>query len=189
MSLYYQNFTLFKSMVIETVLWPIIIFFAITVAVSIGTLRLILMVRGKRFLAITIGFFEASIGIAAITKIIRDVSDIYSILAYGAGFAVGLFIGMVISDKISRNIMSTNIISNKPHNEIEKLLRDNGYGVTSFCGNGKDGNFKILNVICRSNKLAKINKIACSEDPKAFIVTHRLEGLRGGFFYDMKPGR
>ena len=69
------------------ILWPIIIFFAITVAVSIGTLRLILMVRGKRLLSIFIGFFEASICIAAISKIIRDVSGIYSILAYGAGFS------------------------------------------------------------------------------------------------------
>jgi len=78
------------------------------------------MVRGQRLLSIIIGFFEASIGIAAIAKIIRDVSGIYSILAYGAGFATGLFIGMVISDKISKNIMSTNIISNKFHNEIEE---------------------------------------------------------------------
>ncbi len=171
------------------ILWPIIIFFAITITVSIGTLRLILMVRGKRALSIIIGFFEASIGIAAISKIIRDVSGIYSILAYGAGFAAGLFIGMVISEKISKNIMSTNIISNKLHTEIEEMLRENGFGVTSFYGNGKDGNLKILNVICRNTKLVKLNKIVCREDPRAFLVTHRLEGLRGGFFYDMKPGR
>jgi len=173
----------------ENIIWPIIIFFAITIVISIGTLRLILMVRGQRILSIIIGFFEASIGIAAIAKIIRDVSGIYSILAYGAGFAAGLFIGMVISDKISKNIMSTNIISNKFHNEIEEMLRENGFGVTSFYGNGKDGNLKILNVICRNTKMVKLNKIVCREDPRAFLVTHRLEGLRGGFFYDMKPGR
>ena len=171
------------------IIWPIIIFFAIAVTGSIGTLRLILMVRGKRLLSITIGFFEASIGIAAIAKIIRDVSGIYSILAYGAGFAAGLFIGMVISDKISKNIMSTNIISSKFHNEIEEVLRENGFGVTSFYGKGKDGNLKILNVICRNTKLIKLNKMVYGQDPRAFLVTHRLEGLRGGFFYDMKPGR
>lgn len=171
------------------ILWPIIIFFAIAITVSIGTLRLILMVRGKRAISIIIGFFEASIGIAAIAKIIRDVSGIYSILAYGAGFAAGLFLGMVISDKISKNIMSTNIISNKFHNEIEEVLRENGFGVTSFYGNGKDGNLKILNVICRSTKLAGLNKMVCRHDPKAFMVTHRLDGLRGGFFYDVRPAR
>ena len=164
------------------IIWPIIIFIAITVTVSIGTLRLILMVRGQRLLSIIIGFFEASIGIAAIAKIIRDVSGIYSILAYGAGFAAGLFIGMVISDKISKNIMSTNIISNKSHNEIEEVLRENGFGVTSFYGNGREGNLKILNVICRDTRLARLNKMVCMEDPGAFLVTHRLEGLRGGFY-------
>jgi uncharacterized protein YebE (UPF0316 family) len=175
-------------MEIWNILWPIIIFFAITIAVSIGTLRLILMVRGRRLLSIAIGFFEASIGIAAIAKIIRDVSGIYSVLSYGAGFAAGLFIGMVISDRISKNIMSTNIFSVKSYSEIEKALRDQGFGDTSFYGNGKEGNIKILNVICINTRLARLNKIACSEDPQAFIVTHRLEGLRGGFFYDMKPG-
>ena len=85
--------------------------------------------------------------------------------------------------------MSTNIISNKLHTEIEEMLRENGFGVTSFYGNGKDGNLKILNVICRNTKLIKLNKIVCKEDSKAFLVTHRLEGLKGGFFYDMKPGR
>lgn len=170
------------------VLWSVAIFFAITIAVGIGTLRLILMVRGRRFLAVLIGFFEASIGIAVISKIIQDVSGIYSIIAYGAGFAAGLFVGMLISDRISRNIMSTNIISNKKHNEIEILLRDAGFGVTSFYGNGKDGNLKILNVICGSSKLLRLKKEVCGEDPKAFMVTHRLDGISGGF-YNIRPGR
>ncbi|HAJ96088.1 MAG TPA: hypothetical protein DCP02_07635 [Actinobacteria bacterium] len=171
------------------IIWPIAIFFAIAIAVSIGTLRVILMVRGKRSLSVIISFFEACIGIAAISKIIQDVSGIYSIIAYGAGFAAGLFVGMIISERISRNIMSTNIISNKNHNEIEILLRDAGFGVTSFYGNGKDGNLKILNVICGSSKLSRLRKEVCGEDPKAFIVTHRLDGISGGFFYNIRPGR
>lgn len=171
------------------VLWPIAIFFAIAVAIGMGTLRLILMVRGRRALSILIGFFEASIGIAVISKIIQDMSGIYSIIAYGAGFAMGLYVGMIMSDRISRNIMSTNIISNNNHNEIEVLLRDAGFGVTSFYGNGKDGNLKILNVICSSSKLSKLRKEVCREDSKAFIVTHRLDGISGGFFYNIRPGR
>lgn len=173
----------------NNILWPIAIFFAITIAVSIGTLRLILMVRGRKMLSILIGFFEACIGIAAISKIIQDMSGIYSIIAYGAGFAAGLYIGMIISERISRNIMSTNIMSNKKHNEIEVLLRDAGFGVTSFYGNGKDGNLKILNVICISSKLQGLRKEVCREDPKAFMVSHRLEGISGGFFYNVRPIR
>ena len=171
------------------VIWPIAIFFASTIAISIGTLRVLMMVRGKRWISTLIGFFEASIGIAAISKIIQDVSGIYSIIAYGAGFAAGLFVGMLISDRISRSIMSTNIISNKFHNEIETILRDVGFGVTSFHGNGKDGNLKILNVICSSSKLLNLRKEVCREDPKAFMVSHRLDGISGGFLYNIKSVR
>ncbi|MCD4668846.1 MAG: DUF5698 domain-containing protein [Actinomycetia bacterium] len=173
----------------NNIIWPIAIFFAIAITGSIGTLRFILMVRGRRFLSVIIVFFEACIGIAVISKVIQDVSGIYSIIAYGAGAAAGLFVGMLISNRISRNIMSTNIISNKKHNEIEVLLRDAGFGVTSFYGNGKDGNLKILNVICGSSKLSGLRKEVYREDSKAFIVSHRLEGISGGFFYNMRPGR
>jgi len=169
------------------VLWSVIIFFVVAITGSISTLRLILMVRGRRFLSVLIVFFEACAGIAVISKIIQDVSGIYSIIAYGAGAATGLFVGMLISDRISRNIMSTNIISNKKHNEIEILLRDTGFGVTSFYGNGKDGNLKILNVICSSSKLLRLKKEVYGEDPKAFMVTHRLDGISGGF-YNIRPG-
>ena len=173
----------------DLILWPVVIFFAIMISGSIGTLRLILMVRGRRFLSVLIVFFEACIGIASISKIVQDVSGIYSIIAYGAGAAAGLFIGMLISDRVSRNIMSTNIISNKSHNELEVLLRDAGFGVTSFYGNGKDGNLKILNVVCSSSKLLKLRKEVYREDSKAFMVTHYLDSIRGGFLYNIRPDR
>jgi len=167
-------------------IWSILIFIAITVAVSIGTVRILLMVRGKKLLSISIGFIEACIGIAAISKIIKDISGTYSILAYGAGFAAGLFVGMLISEKISKNVVSINIFSKGHYDKIENFLRENGYGVTSFHGNGKDGNLKILNVICKNTQIKELNTLICKIDPKAFIVTYKLENFRGGFVYNLR---
>ena len=95
------------------ILWSLLIFIAMTAAVSIGTVRLIFTVRGKKLLSISIGFIEAFIGLAIVSKIIRDVASIYTILAYSIGFAAGLYIGMLISEKVSKGLLSSSIISKK----------------------------------------------------------------------------
>ena len=88
---------------------------------------------------------------------------------------------MLISEKISKNVVSINIFSKGHYDEIENSLRENGYGVTSFHGNGKDGNLKILNVICKNTQIRELNTLICKVDHKAFIITHKLENFRGGF--------
>ena len=150
-----------------------------TFIISIGTLRIISIVRGLKMLAMIIVFTETTIAISILTIIIREVSGIYPILAYGAGCSLGTFIGIRISDKILKNVFSTNIISKKYFKEIKKILKDNNYGVTSFYGSGKEGSLMILNVICNGKQLIKINELVYSKDSDAFLVTHKLESYKG----------
>ncbi|MBC7333607.1 MAG: DUF2179 domain-containing protein [Actinobacteria bacterium] len=121
-----------------------------------------------------------------IVRIVKDIDNFYGILAYGAGFACGTLIGITISEKFSRDLVSTNIISKNDSQEIEDELRRKGFGATSYIGNGKEGNVRIINVVCRHSNVAELSEIVCRIDPKAFIVSHTLEGLRGGYLYGMK---
>lgn len=156
------------------------------VVVCIGTLRLILIIKGQKLLASFIIFFEVIISVSILAKIIQNLTNIYMLLSYGIGFAVGTYIGMIISEKISTDLSSTNIISKKYSNEIEGQLRQNGFGVTCINGSGKDGDLKILNIICRRTYLNRLNLLTHSIDPKAFIVSHTLQGLSGGFIYGIR---
>ncbi len=168
------------------ILWSLLIFIAIAAAVSIGTVRLIFTVKGNKLLSISIGFIEAFIGLAIVSKIIRDAASIYTILAYSIGFAAGLYVGMIISEKVSKGLLSSSIISKRLSNEIEAALEEDGFNVTSHYGNGKDGQLKVLNVICKKDKNKKLNLLAVKIDPTVFIVSHTIEGLRGGFIYNWK---
>jgi len=70
---------------------------------------------------------------------------------------------------------------------IEDDLRKEGFEVTSFYGNGKDGDLKVLNVICKKNQIRKLNSLAAKIDPGVFVVSHTLQCLRGGFIYGVRP--
>ena len=137
-------------------IWSVIVFFSILMQVLIGTVRLIVMIKNKKIYTIIIGFFESALAITiAITVISQAVSkgiNIYIIASYAAGFALGLYMGMLISQLISRDILSINIISKTRSIEIEEALREEGFGVTRYEGNGKEGNQKILHIICNKKE-------------------------------------
>jgi len=170
--------------------WSIIIFLSILIQVLFGTVRLIMMVKNKKILTIVIGFFEAALAIAiaitVVSQAVKEGINIYMILSYAAGFAMGLFIGMIISQLISKDILNVNIISRSHGIEIEEALRENGFGVTSYNGNGKDGGIRVLHVICNMKSFKGLKTFVKKTDSKALITCHSLEGLSGGYVYNIR---
>jgi len=170
----------------DLLIWVPIIFLGRVVDVSLGTIRFNMIIRRRKIFAAVIGFIEVTIFIAVIARVVQDLENIYGILAYGAGFAAGTLVGIKISEKLSRDLVSTSIISKKHSEEIEAMLREEGFGATCYQGTGKEGGVRIINVICREATLYKLNKIVYKADPNAFVFNHTLEGLRGGYGYGLK---
>ena len=171
----------------SVVLWTLVIFFGRIIDVSLGTIRINFIIKRKKIFAAAIGFFEVTIFVAVIARVIQDLSNnIYGIFAYGAGFAVGTLIGITISDRLSKDLISTNVISKNKSLEIEEFLRKEGFGVTCYNGYGKDGDVKIINIVCKQIHYPKLNKILSNLDPDSFITSHTLENQRGGYLYGLK---
>jgi len=57
--------------------------------VSIGTMRTIFVVQGKKYLAGLTGFFEVLIWIFAMRYIMQHLDQIPNLFGYAAGFALG----------------------------------------------------------------------------------------------------
>jgi len=145
-----------------------------------------MIVRRKKFLAATIGFFEVAIFISIIVRIIQQVDSIYAILAYAAGFAVGTVIGIIISEKLSRDLISTSIISKNHSDEIKEVLKEEGYGITCYSGKGINGEIEVINVVCSNSSLKRLNKLVYIKDPGAFMASYMLDKIRGGFIRGLK---
>ena len=171
----------------EIIIWSVIIFIGRMVDVGLGTIRVNLIMRRKKTLAAVVSFVEAAIFIMIIVRVVSEIDNIYAIIAYAAGFAVGTVLGIIISEKFSRDLTSTNIIVKNKNNEMKKMLVKEGYGVTCYKGSGKgEEDIEIINVISRQADLPKLNRLIYKKDPSAFVVSYLLDKIRGGFIRGLK---
>ena len=69
------------------VILPVMIFCARICDVTMGTIRVIFISKGIRYLAPVIGFFEVIIWLLAIGQVMNNLTNAVSYIAYGAGFA------------------------------------------------------------------------------------------------------
>jgi len=163
-----------------------IIFLSKVLDVSMGTFRVQMIVRRKKLIAGVLGFFEVLIFILIVSKVIQDIGNWLNVIAYCGGFATGNMVGIYISEKISKEIISVGIISKIKWQEIEEKLREEGFGVTRNVGYGKDGEVQILKVICERNYFPKVRDIALENDRKVFVTSYLLTGKNGGRIYGVK---
>ncbi|OFW48223.1 MAG: hypothetical protein A2163_08430 [Actinobacteria bacterium RBG_13_35_12] len=157
-----------------------IIFLSRILDVSMGTFRVQMIVRRKKLIAGVLGFFEVLIFILIVSKVIQNIGNWLNVIAYCGGFAVGNVVGIYISEKISKEIISVSIISQNKWKEIENRLRDEGFGVTRNVGYGKDGEVQVLRAICERTYFPKVREISLEYDRKAFITSYLITGKYGG---------
>ena len=163
-----------------------IIFLSKVLDVTMGTFRVQMIVQRKKLISGVLGFFEVLIFILIVSKVIQDIGNWFNVIAYCAGFAIGNIVGIYISEKISKEIISVGIISKIKWQEIEEKLRDEGFGITRNVGYGKDGEVQILRVICERNYFPKVREISLEHDRKAFITSYLITGKYGGRMYGVK---
>lgn len=163
-----------------------IIFLSRVVDMTMGTFRVQMIIQRKKLISCIVGFFEVMIFIVIVSKVIQDIGNWLNVVAYCGGFAAGNVMGIFVSEKISKEIISVGIISKTKWQGIEEKLRDEGFGVTRNVGYGKDGEVQILKVICERNYFFKVRDIALEHDRKVFITSYLLTGKYGGRMYGVK---
>ncbi|MFZ5970134.1 MAG: DUF5698 domain-containing protein [Bacteroidota bacterium] len=109
--------------VFSFVILPFLIFFARICDVSINTVRIIYMLGGRRYTATLLGFFEAFIWLLVIREIFKHLDNWLCYVAYPAGFAMGIFVGMIIEERIAYGKVIVRIITRK---EVIGLLGGSG---------------------------------------------------------------
>jgi len=105
------------------ILLPILIFFARVGDVSLGTIRIIFISKGIKYLAPLIGFFEILIWLVAISQIMQNLTNIYYYIFYAGGFATGNLVGIIIEEKLSIGTVAIRIITRKDAEELTNALK------------------------------------------------------------------
>lgn len=148
----------------------LLIFCLRLVDVSMGTVRILMAVRGRRLLAAVIGFFEVSIFLVAISQVVNNIENWWNVLGYAAGFAVGTVIGMTIENKLALGVAEVDIVSMGKGTEIAEALRAEGYGATEFLGAGKTNLVDMVRAVVRRREIGAVMDAAIAVDDSAFIT-------------------
>lgn len=151
-------------------LMPAIIFMARIVDVSIGTLRLICITRGRRRLAVVLGFFEVTIWLLAVSGVFAHLDNWMNFLAFAGGFTVGNAVGMAIERKLAMGTQVVHFLSRGGAHAVAERLRFADYIVTTFLGQGRDGPVAACMAIIPRKQTRKVVQMAREVDP-AVIVT------------------
>ena len=149
---------------------------------TLDTLRMLFMLRGKKTLSWITGFMVSLIYVLLLTSILSNLNTPLYILAYAAGFATGGVVGIWIEERMAIGFTHIQIISSRRGVVLAQKLRDSGYGVTEIPARGKDGMVSVLDLSIRRNQVADLEKIINECDENAFVTSEDVHPMRRGFF-------
>ncbi len=166
---------------------PLAIFLARIADVTLQTLRILAVSRGNKLVAPLLGFFEVIIWLLAIRQIMQNLSNPFCYLAYGAGFAMGNYIGILIEEKTAIGKQLIRIITRKDAQVLVEALRRQGFGVTDISAHGKTGPVSVLYSIVERYDLERVIRVIEKFNPKAFYTIEDIRNVKAGIFPNKKP--
>lgn len=160
---------------------PLVIFALRIVDVSLGTVRMILMVRGRRELSAAIGFVEVLIWIVAVGNALQHLGSPYHVVGYAGGFAAGTYVGIAVEDYLAfGTVVVRAIIPDEAHGTTARSLRAEGFAVTEVDGRGQSGPVDVLNVVVNRSEAPRVVEAVEAEAPRSFITVEEIRSTRRG---------
>lgn len=164
------------------ILGAVMILCARLLDVSLGTFRILLLVRGKKTQASLAAFFESGIYLLALGFILQNgITSPLQIIAYAGGYALGNYLGASLEERLLSAFVLIEVVAPLTDEMMETVaaLRDEGYGTTVVRGSGKTGERLILKIICQR---CDIGLVADMIGNKGFVFTSDVKSVRGGYF-------
>jgi uncharacterized protein YebE (UPF0316 family) len=158
------------------------IFIIQIVYVSASTLRIILTLKGQKYYASAISTVEIVVYVLGLNLVLQYLDHTLSLVVYAIGYGLGILVGSWIEEKIALGYVTLKVITNNAESALANKLRNNGYGVTSWLGSGRDGDRLVLEVLAKRKNEKKLYNLILSQESTAFIVTLEPKHLHGGFW-------
>jgi len=164
------------------VILPLLIFFFRICDVSLGTIRVIFIAKGLKYIAPIIGFFEVIIWLLAIGQVMNNVTNVACYIAYGGGFAAGTLLGMTVEERLSIGTVIVRVISNEDITLLVSFLRAHSFGVTIAEGEGSKGKVKIILSVIKRQDLDEVVRGIQHHLPGTFYSVEEIKSVAEGVF-------
>ncbi|MBX3748423.1 MAG: DUF2179 domain-containing protein [Verrucomicrobiae bacterium] len=164
---------------------PIAIMLARMADQSLGTLRVVFVAKGNKYLAPLVGFFESIIWLLAVSQILKHIDNPVCTIAYGTGFALGNYLGMTLEEKISIGRVIVRVVCTRNAEPLIAALREREFGLTVVDGSGSKGSVKMLFSVIDRSDLNDLVALINRWNPNAFYSVEEVKVAREGVF---RPG-
>jgi uncharacterized protein YebE (UPF0316 family) len=176
---------------------PLIIFCSRIVDVSLGTVRIICMVRGYRAVAVILAFFEVTVWVYAVAGVFTHLDRLINVFAYAAGFTAGCAVGMWIEQKLALGTQMISVYSRSPGAAITEALRGIGLNAATLNGNGHHEPVTVTVALVPRKRISEAVARARANDPSAHVAVtdvrdlptgHNGTATRARFPFNVIPG-
>jgi uncharacterized protein YebE (UPF0316 family) len=149
---------------------------------SLDTMRVLFVMRGRKAVAWVLGFFQASIFVIAISSVLSHLDNPLNIFGYAAGFATGNVLGMWLEGRLAVGHVQLSIVSSHLGAAIADRMRTEGFAITEIPARGKDGMVTLLSCSVLRKKVSMVRMIINEVDESAFITAEDVQPVRHGFW-------
>jgi uncharacterized protein YebE (UPF0316 family) len=154
---------------------PFLIFLARICDVSINTIRIIYMLGDRKYTSTILGFFESFIWLMAIRQIFQHLDNWICYIAYPAGFAMGILVGMLIEERIAYGKVIVRIITRKDVAVLITHLNSEKFRYTKVNAEGPDGIENLVFTVLDRDRLDDLLATLRSIIPTAFYTVERVK--------------
>ena len=167
---------------LETIQPALLIFSLRIIDVSLYTMRIMMVMRGRKALAWVFAIFQSMVFVTAITSVIADIGNWTKVVGYAAGFATGNVVGMLIEQRLAIGFSHVRIVSSGYGIEIAEQLRAAGFGVTEISGQGKDGMVEMISCSVQRRKTKQALAIVDQIDQDAYVTVENIRSFSKGYW-------
>ena len=137
--------------------------------VTLGTLRTVFVVHGRRGVACVLGFFELLIWVVVVSRVIQNLERPIYAVSYALGFALGTYLGITVEGWFGAGDQVIRVFS-RLGSQLAKELRALGYVVTQFDGTGKQGPISMIFLQAPRRRMRPVIQHVIRADPECFYI-------------------
>lgn len=155
--------------------------------VSLGTLRTVYIVQGRKGVAFLLGFVEVLIWLIVVARVIQNVQQPAYAVSYALGFGLGTYVGILLEDWFRMGEQVVRIFSRRGE-AMAEALREAGFVVTRFEGKGREGPISLLFLQVPRRRVRDVVRPALRIDPECFYIVDDVRMTSGYRRRSARPG-
>ncbi|KHF39407.1 DUF2179 domain-containing protein [Halalkalibacter okhensis] len=149
--------------------------------VPIFTLRTIFVVKGMSVIAAQLAVIEGLVYVFGLSIVLSGNPSTIAMFVYAVGFGIGILLGAYVERKLAIGYTSLIVNLERKNEELISFLRNEGFGVTVFEGEGKESKRYQLELLTKRSREDELMNLIEEYEPKAFIISYEPRKFKGGF--------